>query len=125
MHARSEITLPEGIYDGVLLDADGNMLETLGANFYAVINGELRTAGAGVLPGIAQQIIFEIAPDIRKDAPHISELPHIQEAFITSSSRGIVPINRIDAHTLSKPGIKTLALIQAYNTWVASHLESL
>lgn len=128
MHERGNITLPEGVYDAILLDADGYMLEGLGANFYTIINGELRTAGQGVLPGIAQQIVFEIAPDIlpvRRDAPHISELPDIQEAFITSSSRGIVPIHTIDNRTLGNPGEKTRALISTYNAWVESHLETL
>ncbi|PJF22665.1 MAG: hypothetical protein CUN56_04845 [Phototrophicales bacterium] len=128
MQTRRKITLPGAAYEAILLNADGYILEGLSSNFYAIIHNELRTAGEGVLPGIAQQIVFEIAPNIlpiRKDAPHIRELPDIQEAFITSSSRGIVPIHTIDNHSLGKPGEKTRALIAAYNTWVKSHLETL
>ncbi|MEZ4667071.1 MAG: aminotransferase class IV [Anaerolineae bacterium] len=62
MHDRDQVNLPEGIFTGLLLDFEGKILEGMSSNFYAILNGELRTAGEGVLPGIAQQIIFEIAP---------------------------------------------------------------
>ncbi|MDX1995329.1 MAG: aminotransferase class IV [bacterium] len=132
MHQRQAIAdrLTAGLYDAILLDENGFMLEGLSSNFYAIINGELRTAGAGVLPGIAQQIVFEIAPGIlplRRDAPHIDDLPQIEEAFITSSSRGIVPVVEIDDYTLGDgtPGAKTKALRTVYQAWVDDHLEEL
>jgi branched-chain amino acid aminotransferase len=132
MHQREAIakSLSAGVYDAILLDENGLMLEGLSSNFYAVINSELRTAGTGVLPGIAQQIVFDVAPGIlslRKDAPHIDELPHVEEAFITSSSRGIVPVVEIDGHVLGDgiPGVKTKALRTAYQAWVEDHLEEL
>lgn len=64
MHERKAIAdqLTDGIYDAILMDDAGNLLEGLAANFYVIIDRELRTAGAGVLPGIAQQIVLEIAP---------------------------------------------------------------
>ncbi|MBC7870676.1 MAG: aminotransferase class IV, partial [Chitinophagaceae bacterium] len=88
------------------------------------------TAGEGILPGIAQQIVFEVAPDIvpmKREAANIRDLTHITEAFITSSSRGIVPVVEIDKHVLGdgKPGVVTIALLNAYNAWVAAHLEDL
>ena len=132
MHRREQIaaSLTDGLYDAILLDADGYMLEGLGANFYAVIDGQLRTAGDGVLPGIAQQIVFTVAPDIlpvQRDAPHIDDLPRIDEAFITSSSRGIIPVVQIDAHLLGDgtPGAYTRALLTAYRAWVDANLEPL
>ncbi len=132
MHDRDAIqkALPAGIYDAVLLDADGDMLENLGANFYAILAGELRTAGAGVLAGIAQQIVFEIAPSIvpiNKTAVNVSDVPRLSEAFLTSASRGIVPIIEIDSVTLGDgtPGTTTRALRAAYTTWMQTHLETL
>jgi len=114
----------------VLLDGDGYLLENLAANFYAILDGELRTAGGGVLPGIAQQIVFEIAPEflpIKRTAVHISEIARISEAFLTSASRGIVPIIQIDVHMLGdgKPGERTHAIRGAYQRWVETHIEAL
>lgn len=130
MHNRLEITLPDGIYDAILLDAEGYMLEGLAANFYAVLDGALHTAGEGVLPGISRLIVFEVAPAILPlvtTAPHIHDLPKITEAFITSSSRGVIPIIEIDGQTLGDgtPGVKTKAIRAAYEQWVQTHLEEL
>jgi branched-chain amino acid aminotransferase len=132
MHTRQQIidSLPASIYDAILLDNDGNMLEGLGSNFYAIVDGELYTAGEGVLAGIARQIVLEVAPSlmtVRMQAVNIRDLKSISEAFITSSSRGIVPIVEIDGYTLGdgQPGPQTKNLRHAYNTWVNDHLEDL
>lgn len=132
MHQREKIvkSLAPGVYDAILLDESGDLLEALGANFYAVMNEVLRTAGEGVLPGIAQQIVFEIAPPIlpiERKAVNVRDLAALDEAFITSSSRGIVPVVEIDGQRIGAgiPGEKTLALRGAYDSWVKTHLEAL
>lgn len=127
---RSAFELPEGIYEGLLVSDDGYILEGFSSNFYAVLNGELRTAGEDVLPGIAQQIVFTVAPEImilRRDAIRVSELPAVSEAFITSSSRGVVPVIEIDDQPVGDgaPGPRTMAIRRAYNKWVEAHLEDL
>lgn len=132
MHDRQALqaALPPGYSDVVLTDAGGNLLETLAANFYAILDGELRTAGTGVLPGIAQQIVFEIASGelpITRVAPNIADIPRFAEAFITSSSRGIIPVVVIDQTTLAdgSPGPLTRSLRHSYDAWVREHLEEL
>jgi len=130
MHDREHFILPNGIYTGLLLDAQGDILEGMTSNFYAIVDGELRTAGEGALPGIAQQIVFTIAADIiplRKDPVNVKDLSQIQESFVTSSSRGIVPVIEIDGLTIGngKPGEQTVALQAAYRSWVKNHLEEL
>ena len=130
MHDREQHPLPEDIYTGLLLDKNGYILEGVSSNFYAVLDGELRTAGEGVLAGIAQQIVFTIAPDVvlvRKEAVHKSDIPRLSEAFVTSSSRGIVPVVEIDSISigLAKPGTLTMTLRERYLAWVNAHLEEL
>lgn len=132
MHQRKQISanMPEGIYDAILLDSENRLLEGLGANFYAITNGELRTAGADVLPGISQQIVFEVAPDvlpIKREAVTVADIPQLAEAFITSSSRAVVPVVEIDGHTLGDgtPGPLTMSIRQKYLDWVDAHLEEL
>lgn len=132
MHNRKALAdaMPDGIYDTFLLDVDGNMLEGLGANFYAIMGDELRTAGEGVLKGISQQIVYEVAPDIipvRKEAVHVDEIPNFSEAFLTSSSRGIIPVVEIDGIPVGggKVGAITKQLRQAYSAWMDEHLEPL
>lgn len=132
MHQRRRLaeSMPDGVYDVILLDADGRLMEGLGANFYAVLDGTLRTATEGVLPGIAQRVVFTVAPDVLPvvgHPVHISDVAHLSEAFITSSSRGIIPVVQIDAHSIGAgvPGRKTRALHQRYRAWVDAHLETL
>jgi branched-chain amino acid aminotransferase len=130
MHSRGQITLPPGIYEGLLLDDEGRILEGTNSNFYAVLDGELHTAGAGALPGIAQQIVLTVAPislPVRKDAVRVSDISRFEEAFITSSSRGIVPVVEIDGVSIGegKPGECTQTLRKAYDAWVQTHLEEL
>jgi branched-chain amino acid aminotransferase len=132
MHKRQAIAdaMPAGIYETFLLDSEGNILEGTGSNFYAVLNGELRTANEGVLKGISQQIIFEIAPAIiplNLSPVHQSEIPQLSEAFMTSSSRGIVPIVELDSIHIGsgKVGEVTKKLLSAYTDWLKEHLEPL
>lgn len=132
MHERERLAnaQPAGIYDTILLDGDGNLMEGLAANFYAVIGGVLRTAGEGVLPGIARQIVLEVAPGVvavELVAPNLRDQPRMEEAFITSSSRGIIPVVEIDGQALGDgvPGAITRQLLGRYRAWVDAHLEEL
>jgi branched-chain amino acid aminotransferase len=130
MADRSSFEIPTGIYEGLLVADDGRILEGFSSNFYGISNGELRTAGEDVLPGIAQLIVFTVAPEsivLRRDAIRLSELPQLNEAFITSSSRGIIPVIEIDGSAVGDgaPGPRTMAIRRAYNKWVEAHLEDI
>lgn len=132
MHTRKSLAeaMPADIYDTFLLDNDGYMLEGLGSNFYAIQGNILQTAGAGVLKGIAQQIVFEVAEGIIQidhTAPHIGEIPYFTEAFLTSSSRGIIPVVEINGLPIGdgQVGDITKQLRIAYQEWLEKNLESL
>lgn len=127
---RDAFMVPEGVFQGLLVSDDGDILEGTSTNFYAVLEGTLRTAGGGMLPGIAQKVVFDVAPTIMplvKEAVRVADIPSLQEAFITSSSRGVVPVIEIDGITLGDgiPGIATNAIRAAYLSWVDAHLETL
>lgn len=129
-HSRRQAALPPGVYEGLLVSADGSILEGFSSNFYAVLDGALRTAGAGVLPGVAQQIVFEVAPavlPVQREAARLTDIPRMAEAFLTSSSRGVIPIVAIDGQRVGGgvPGPHTQAIRVRYNAWVESHLEAL
>lgn len=132
MHDRMAIqrSFARGIYEGLLLNEDGYILEGLSSNFYGILSGELHTAAAGMLPGIALQIVLEIAPAIlpvKREAIHQLDILRLDEAFITSASRGIVPVIEIDGTRIGDgmPGTFTRALMEAYRAWVDTHLEEL
>lgn len=132
MHTRKALSgaMPADIYDTFLLDKDDYLLEGLGSNFYAIVDGILHTAGEAVLKGISQQIVFEVAEgiiDIKRQAAHLSEIKRFSEAFLTSSSRGIIPVVEIDSIQIGDGlvGEKTGELRVAYQAWMDDNLEAL
>ena len=132
MHERKALTaaMPEGIYDTFLEDGAGYLLGGLGSNFYAIRAGNLYTADEGILHGISRQIVFEVAPDILPillEPMHRDEIEDYDEAFLTSSSRGVIPVVEINGVILSggKPGRLTMQLRRAYDAWTEAHLEEL
>jgi branched-chain amino acid aminotransferase len=119
-----------GVYEGILVSEDGRLLEGLSSNFYAIADGAIYTAGEGVLRGMAQRVVMQVAPQVAPitwQAPRADQLWALDEAFLTSASRGIVPIVIIDHQIIATghPGSITLRLRDAYDAWAEAHLEAL
>ena len=115
----------------LLLTDKGRILEGMTSNFFYVRDGVLCTAGRGVLIGVTRQTVITLAKRegmkfcIR--ALRVNELPSISEAFITSSSRGIVPVVGIDARQVGDGGVGpvTRQLMQLYNEEVLALAEEI
>lgn len=115
-------------YEYLLADAASRILEGATSNFYALLNGELFTAGTGVLEGTARRIVLEVAPSIvpvRLEPVTIDLLPNVTEAFITSATRGVVPVCRIGSADLGRPGPVTRKISAAYDRRLEALLEPL
>jgi branched-chain amino acid aminotransferase len=132
MSQRREATrdLPPETYEAILLNENGELLEGTSSNFYAVLDGELRTAGEGILNGISRQALLACLGDflpLRLEAVHLDDVPRLREAFLTSSSRGVIPIVKIDGVALSGgvPQAATLELARRYDAWTDAHLEAI
>ena len=132
MHIRKRLAAdrPPEIYETFIVDADDRILEGLSSNFYAIEGGELRTAGARILAGISRQVVKETCAAIirlRLEAPLRANLARFSEAFLTSSSRGIIPVVEIDGVRIGggSPGVITGQLRSAYERWASDHLEEL
>ncbi len=122
--------LPPGTYEGILLGEDDALLEGMSSNFYAVMDGKLYTAGEGVLGGMAQRIVLSLAPallPVDLTPVKLRDLPFLDEAFISSAGRGVVPVIMINQQIIGegKPGSMTVTLRDRYNVWADAHLESL
>ena len=120
---------PPGIYEGIIVAPDGALLEGTNTNFYAVRDQTLRTAGDDtVLSGIGRRVVLTVAPDVlpvQLEPIHVEEIPLLSESFLTSASRGIVPIVEIDGRPIGdgRPGPVTQRLREAYDAWTEAHLE--
>ena len=132
MHIRRQLAAarPPDVYETFIVAADDQILEGLSSNFYAIENGELRTAGAQILAGISRQVVLETCATIiplRLEAPLRADISRFSEAFLTSSSRGIIPVVEIDGIPIGDGSVGdiTRQLRDAYEHWVADHLEAL
>lgn len=122
--------LPPDCSEGIIRNEKGLLLEGLSSNFYAVFDGTMYTAEENVLHGITRRVVLEVADGllpIALEPIHTDWLPQLEEAFLTSSSREVLSITRIDGRSISggKPGPLTLELAARYHTWVEANLEQI
>jgi branched-chain amino acid aminotransferase len=122
--------LPPGVEEGLLVAEDGTLLEGLSSNFFAVVDGELRTEQDRVLEGITRSLAIDAARPVlplRRLGVRRAELPRVQEAFLTSVSRELLPVVRIDERAVGdgRVGPTTRAVMQAFAALVAREREEL
>lgn len=115
------------VHEHVLCDEFGFLLEGLSSNFFAVIETIIYTADENILRGTTRKMVLECISDLDHQlvlSPiHKEQLPNLSEAFITSVSRGILPVRKIDAIELGKPGAITKSLMAHYQDKVFKELE--
>ena len=129
MHSRAALG-SETAYEHLLTDDTGAILEGATSNFYAIVNDTLRTADAGVLEGISRKIVLAVAQDVVPvDGTPITRADlaagAVSEAFISSATRGVVPVRRIGEWMIGPPGPVTRKLISGWERWMDTHLEPL
>ena len=121
--------LPGWASEGIMLSPDGSFLEGLSSNFFAAVDGVILTAEQNVLSGITRQLVLEEAqkdgiPVVLKPA-HYTDLSRMSEAFITSSSRAVLPVVQIDETQVGvgKPGQIARSLLEKYTLRVNQEIE--
>ena len=101
-------------------DLEGNLSEGPGFNTFVVQGGTVTTPEGTCLGGVTRQTALDLLHDenlrtvIGRVAPE--DLRGADEAFITSTAGGIVPVTRVDHRPLGdgEPGPLTLRLKDRY-----------
>ena len=114
--------LRSGAYEGVMRNYKGELAECTQSNLFLVKHGAALTPpiDAGLLPGITREFLFEIGADagipVREAVLRDADLFGADEAFLTSTTREVVPIVRVDDTTIGRgtPGPVTTALLEGY-----------
>lgn len=117
-----------GAREALVVNRDGLVVEGTTANLFAMRDGELVTppVEAGVLAGITRGVVIEVAEaeglTIRYAAYPPDVLITSDELFLTSSIRELVPVVRVDGHTIGtgKPGDVTWRLHAAFRRHVGA-----
>lgn len=114
--------LRRGGYEAVMRNYRGELTECAVANLFVVRKGVVATPplSAGLLPGITREYLLEIG---RRDGVVIEEstlrdddLFTADEAFLTGTTREIVPIVKVDDRTIGtgRPGAVTQRLLDVF-----------
>jgi len=114
--------LEEGYYEAILIDKQGYLLEGAYSNiFWFEKNTLCTTPSEEILHGITRETILDISPFKTKIKKiRLINLLKKQEIFLTQTTKGIVPIIKIDKNKIgdSQPGLKTKQLINELQTYL-------
>ena len=111
--------LKNGGYEALMCNYKGDLVECAQSNFFIVQNGIAVTPPLrdGLLEGVTRNFIFEVGNEIGIQVHEASlkrgDLNTATEAFLTSTTREIVPIVKVDQCTIGtgQPGPVTKALL--------------
>ena len=118
----------KGIFEALLVK-NNRILEGMTSNFFYIRDGIVYTAQRNILLGVTRRTVIRVARgeglDVRYESLKLDQLPAVSEAFITSSSRGVVPVVKINAAKVGRgsAGKLTRMLIASYDAYVLSRAE--
>jgi D-alanine transaminase len=103
-----------GAFDAILI-RDGIALESSAASFFAVIDGQVRTAPRSnhILPSVTRQTVLDLCADAgiphREKNIHEEELAGAEEMFLGGTMLELMPIVSVDGNRVGdgKPGPMT------------------
>ena len=109
-------------HDEVILHKDGFLNEGAVSNLFLFINNDLHTPSldANILPGVTRAKLIDFAEAININVMQriipLSEIDNAQEVFMSSTTKGVIPVLRIIGSKFDKdkPGDLTLRLREIY-----------
>ncbi|MDQ4097324.1 MAG: aminotransferase class IV [Actinomycetota bacterium] len=114
-----------GAGEAIFGNLGGDLCEGTGTNVFVGRGGRLWTPplSAGCLPGVTRDLLLGLVDVVEEDLP-LGALARADEAFLTSSTREVQPIDSVDGQRLtSAPGPLTRAAAAAFHALVARDLD--
>jgi branched-chain amino acid aminotransferase len=120
--------LKRGGFEAVMRNYRGELTECTQSNLFIVQNGVALTPPleSGLLPGITREFVFEIGREagieVREQILRDADLFAAEEAFLTSTTREVLPIVAVDEREIGsgKPGLVTLKLLKVFRDHASS-----
>src|SRR4026208_1883257 len=114
--------LRRGGFEGVMRNYKGELAERTHSNLFIVKDGAALTPplDAGLLPGRTREFLFGVGADagvpVREAVLLDADLFGADEAFLTSTTREVVPIVQVDDRQIGagRPGPITQTLLEGY-----------
>lgn len=114
--------LRRGAFEGIMRNVRGELAECTTSNLFVVKNATTLTPplDAGLLPGITREFLFDVGREIgvpvEERTLRDADLFGADDAFLTSTTREVVPIVRVDDRPIGAgvPGPVTRSLLNAF-----------
>ena len=111
-----------GAQEALMRNYRGELSECAQSNFFLVKQAEVFTPPleSGLLEGVTRNFVFEVGAHtgfpVSENVLRDADLQEADEMFITSTTREILPVTRIDGHAVGSgaPGPVTLTLAAAF-----------
>ncbi len=108
--------------EALYIDRQSNVLEGTTTNIFVFKGSKLITPRENILKGITRNVVLELANnrfEIVEQPICYNELSNIDEAFMTSTNKEIVPIVKIDDLHISngKPGKNTQLIMHLFHDY--------
>jgi branched-chain amino acid aminotransferase len=108
--------------EGLMCNYRGELSECSQSNWFMVRGGVVLTpkSEAGLLEGVTRAFLFEVGRelgvDVRDETLHPKDIETADEMFITSTTRELSPVTRVDDRVIGtgKPGPITLKMLDGY-----------
>jgi branched-chain amino acid aminotransferase len=121
----------EGAFESLMKNHRGELCECAQSNIFFVRRGVLLTppVDAGLLVGVTRAFVLEcaaaLAVAVEEPVLHEADLADVQEAFLTSTTRELVPVVQIGSHVIGGgvPGPVTRRLMAAFSAAVPDRLS--
>jgi branched-chain amino acid aminotransferase len=107
--------IQQGAFEAILLNHRGELTECSTSNLFAVRDGVVLTPplDAGLLEGVTRNFLFEVGADIgipvREAVLREADLTRIDELFITSTTREVIPVVRVGDQAIGSGQPGTIA----------------
>ena len=114
-----------GAGEAIFANTRGQLCEGTGSNVFLVHQGRLITPSlaSGCLAGVTRQLVIELTDAAEHDVP-LHALAAADEAFLTSTTRDVHPVQTVDGQPLAAcPGPRTQAAAQALARLKAANLD--
>jgi branched-chain amino acid aminotransferase len=118
----------QGFDEVILLNEFGRVAECTSANVFAVFGQEVSTPplSEGCLPGITREVLMKqmAVPGVRfmERELTVEQLYQADEVFITSTTRGLLPVREVAGRPLTRGGQICERLRQAFQSYVSSDI---
>jgi D-alanine transaminase/branched-chain amino acid aminotransferase len=120
--------IKENSADDVLYHQNGWVSECPRSNFFIVTHeNKIITPSKNILKGVMRSKLIEVAKtsfEIEERALSVDEIRSAKEAFISSTTKMLIPVHQIDEHTFSRDHSITTQVFQSLLQLQNSYIQS-